>query len=260
MSELKDTLFYTQKNMGETISDDERLLSDSYCEGYRWFLDRSKTEREAVKTAISLVESVGFVPFEQGMPLKPGDRIFKSIRGKALMLAVIGKKSLAEGINIAGAHVDAPRLDLKQLPLYEDNEIAYLKTHYYGGIRKYQWVTTPMELHGVVVKNDGEIVNVSIGGDETEPVLVITDLLPHLSAEQNKKTLGEAFPGEGMNLLVGSLPLKDDEGGDKVKLAVMKLLNEKYGIIEEDFLSAQLEAVPAFDSRDVGLDRSLIGS
>ncbi len=182
------------------------------------------------------------------------------MRGKALLLAVIGKKNASHGMQIGAAHIDSPRLDLKQMPLYEDSEIAYFKTHYYGGIRKYQWVTIPLELHGVVVTRDGTVKDVVIGADPTDPVFVISDLLPHLAASQNKKSLGEAIPGENLNIIIGSEPVSGDDGADKVKLNVMKILNEKYGITEEDFLSAELEAVPALPVREVGLDRSMIGA
>lgn len=257
MSDIREKLFYNQKNGWDIISNDEKEAVMSYCEGYKHFLNTAKTERLAVSESIELAEKAGFVAYERGMELVPGLKIYKSIRDKALMLAVIGKKSLDKGINIAAAHVDAPRLDLKQSPVYEDSEIAYFKTHYYGGIKKYQWVTIPLELHGVVVLLDGTAVNVSIGADTNDPVLVITDLLPHLAKDQVKKPMAEAITGEALNLLAGSIPDKD-EGSDRVKLAVLKLLNDKYGIIEEDFLSAELEIVPSVPVRDAGLDRSMI--
>ena len=251
------SLTYDQKNVFEIV--DETEIEKAYCEGYKQFLDSSKTERLAVKTAITLAEAAGFKQFESDKKYNAGDKVYKSVRDKALLLAVIGKAPLSEGINIAGAHVDAPRLDLKQVPLYEDNEIAYFKTHYYGGIRKYQWVTIPLELRGVVALEDGSVVDVSIGNDPDDPVFVITDLLPHLAADQNKKPLGEAIKGEDLNIMLASTPCGDVEK-EKVKYNVLKLLNEKYGITEEDFLSAELEIVPAFNAKDVGLDRSLIGA
>ena len=192
------------------------------------------------------------------MSLKAGDKVYQNNRGKALMLAVIGKKPLSEGCVIAGAHVDAPRLDLKQVTMYETDELCYFKTHYYGGIKKYQWVTIPLELHGVVALKSGETVDVVIGRDPEDPRFVITDLLPHLAQDQMKKTLAEGITGEGLNILIGSAPYADD-GKDRVKLAVLSLLNDQYGITEEDFLSAELVAVPAFDVSEIGLDRSLIG-
>ena len=181
-------------------------------------------------------------------------------RDKAIMLAVMGRKGLEHGVNIGAAHIDSPRLDLKQNPLYESDELSFFKTHYYGGIRKYQWVTIPLELHGVVALKNGEVVRVSVGNGPDDPMFTIDDLLPHLATDQVKKPLGEAIPAESLNILVGSRPLRDDEGSDRVKLSVLELLNRKYGIVEEDFLSAELCAVPAFRAVDIGFDRSLIGA
>ena len=200
----------------------------------------------------------GFVPYEPGMELHSGMKIYCSNRGKALMLAVIGRESLANGAVIAGAHVDCPRLDLKQNPLYESDELAFFKTHYYGGIKKYQWVAIPLELHGVVALKSGETVEVTVGRRAGEPRFVITDLLPHLAADQMKKTMAAGITGEGLNIIIGSVPYADEEK-DRVKLAVLSILNDCYGITEEDFLSAELCAVPAFDVSEIGFDRSLIG-
>ena len=258
MDELRSKLFYEQKNGYDLIDTEERLKVEDYCKGYMAYLDRSRMEREAVASAIELAEDLGFVEYVPGMALKAGDKIYKNNRGKSLILAVMGKKPLSEGAVIAGAHIDSPRLDLKQVTLYEQDEMAYFKTHYYGGIKKYQWVTIPLELHGAVALKSGEVVNVVIGREKDEPKFVITDLLPHLSADQMKKTLAEGFTGEGLNILLGSAPYAD-EGKDRVKLAVMSILNDMYGITEEDFLSAELAAVPAFDVCEIGLDRSLIG-
>ena len=258
MDELRTKLFYEQKNGYDLIGTEERLAVEDYCRGYMDYLDNSRMEREAVDNAIALAEKEGFVEYKPGMALKAGDKIYKNNRGKALMLAVIGKKPLSEGAVIAGAHVDAPRIDLKQVTLYEQDEMAYFKTHYYGGIKKYQWVTIPLELHGAVALKNGEVVKVVIGREKDEPKFVITDLLPHLAADQMKKTMSEGFTGEGLNILLGSAPYAD-EGKDRVKLAVMSILNDMYGITEEDFLSAELAAVPGFDVCEVGLDRSLIG-
>lgn len=255
---LRERLFYEQKNGYDLIGTEERIALEDYCEGYKTFLDNARTEREAVREAIAMAEKCGFVPFVPGMEIKPGMKLYRSNRGKALLLAVVGKKSLAEGCNVAAAHVDAPRLDLKQLPLYEDSELAYFKTHYYGGIKKYQWVAIPLELHGVVTLKSGENVEVVIGRDKDDPQFVITDLLPHLAADQMSRKAPEIIKGEGLNLLIGSAPYAD-EGSERVKLAVLSLLDEQYGISEEDFLSAELEVVPGFDVRDLGLDRSLIG-
>ena len=256
--ELRDRLFYQQKQGYDLIDVDERLKLEAYCEDYKAFLNAARTEREAVTEAIRQAEAVGFVPYVPGMELAAGDKVYKNIRGKALMLAVIGKKPLAEGANIAAAHIDSPRLDLKQLPLVENNELAYFKTHYYGGIKKYQWVTIPLELHGVVSRKDSSVVDVVIGKDPEDPKFVITDLLPHLAKDQLGKNAAEVIPGENLSLLIGSVPYAD-EGKDRVKLAVLSLLHDRYGITEEDFLSAELEVVPSFDACDVGLDRSMIG-
>ena len=255
---LREELFYEQKNGYDLIDAKEAVEVEKYAEGYKAFLNDSRTEREAVRNAIALAEKAGFVPFEPGMAIKPGMKLYRSNRGKALLLAVVGKKSLAEGATVAAAHVDAPRLDLKQLPIYEDGEVAYFKTHYYGGIKKYQWVTIPLELHGVVVLRSGEKVDVVIGRDRNDPQLVITDLLIHLAGDQMQKKAAEVIKGEALNVVIGSVPYAD-EGKDRVKLAVLSILRDRYGIAEEDFLSAELEVVPGFDVRDIGLDRSLIG-
>lgn len=258
MAEIRDELFYKQKNGYDTMSTQQRIDMEDYCRGYMAFLNEARTEREAVKIAIEMAEDKGFVEYVDGMKLAPGDKVYCNNRSKAIMLAVIGRKSLEEGCVIAGAHVDSPRIDLKQNPLYESDELAYFKTHYYGGIKKYQWVTIPLELHGVVALKNGETIDVSIGNDPSDPQFVITDLLPHLGKEQMRKTMEEGITGEGLNILIGSIPYAD-EGSDRVKLAVMSILNDRYGIVEEDFLSAELTAVPAFEVREIGLDRSLIG-
>lgn len=256
--DYRNELFYEQKNGYDLISADEAGDVEHYCAGYKEYLNVSRMEREAVKNAVAMAEAAGFVEYRPGMTVKPGAKLYYSNRGKALMLAVLGKKPLDAGCVIAAAHVDAPRVDLKQLPLYEDSELAYFKTHYYGGIKKYQWTAIPLELHGTAALKDGSAVDVVIGRDPADPQFVITDLLPHLAADQMKKTMSEAITGEGLNILIGSVPYADD-GKDRVKLAVMSILNDKYGITEADFLSAELAAVPAFDVRDLGLDRSLIG-
>ena len=258
MDDLRTQLFYTQKNGYDLIGPEEHVAADNYCRGYIEFLNDSRTEREAVVNSIRLAEAVGFVPFVPGMALAPGMKIYSSNRGKALMLAVIGQRSLSDGTVIAGAHIDSPRLDLKQIPMYETDELCYLRTHYYGGIKKYQWVTIPLELHGVVALKSGELVDVRLGREPGDPRFVITDLLPHLAQDQMKKTMAEGITGEGLNIIIGSVPYAD-EGKDRVKLAVLSVLNDMYGIKEEDFLSAELTAVPAFDACEIGLDRSMIG-
>ena len=260
MSELRDTLLYKPKNGYDRLSPADEQAMERYCKDYMAFLDHGKTERDCVDYTIQLAEARGFVAYTPGMTLNPGTKVYVSNRGKGIMLAVIGKKSLNEGANIGAAHTDAPRLDLKPNPLYEESELAYFKTHHYGGIRKYQWVTVPLELRGVVIKADGTSVKVAIGNRPEDPQFAINDLLPHLGREQNKKPLGEAIPSESLNILIGTRPLKEEEGSDRVKLAIMKLLNEKYGIVEEDFISAELEAVPAANAIELGFDRSLIGA
>ena len=258
MDDMRTSLFYEQKNGYDLIGTEERKTLEDYCLGYMEFLNNSRTEREAVNNAIAMAEERGFVAYEPGMELRPGMKLYRNNRGKALMLAVIGRKDLGHGAVIAGAHVDAPRLDLKQIPMYESDEMCFFRTHYYGGIKKYQWVTIPLELHGVVALKNGDVIDVSIGREPDEPKFVITDLLPHLAADQMKKTMSEGITGEGLNILIGSAPYAD-EGKDRVKLAVLSILNDMYDITEEDFLSAELTAVPAFDVCEVGLDRSLIG-
>ena len=258
--EERNALLYKPQNGLDRISAVEEAEMNDYCEQYKAFLDVSKTERECVVSAIRLAEAKGFKPYTPGMDIAPGDKLYYNNRGKAIMLMIIGQKPLSEGANIGAAHTDAPRLDLKPNPLYEDAELAYLKTHHYGGIRKYQWVTVPLELHGLVVRRDGSEVYVKIGDDPKDPQLVINDLLPHLGREQGKKPLNEAIPSESLNILIGSWPEPDDDGPDRVKLAIMRILHEKYGIVEEDFISAELEAVPAANARDLGFDRSMIGA
>ena len=260
MSELRDTLLRNTKHGYDRMDESEMQALENYCNDYRKFLDNSKTERDCVDYTIELAEAKGFVPYVPGMALAPGKKVYVNNRNKAIMLAVIGRKPLSEGIHIEVAHTDAPRLDLKPNPLYEDSELAYFKTHHYGGVRKYQWVTIPLELHGMVVRADGSQIRVCIGKDENDPQFVINDLLPHLGREQGKKPLNEAIPSESLNILIGSRPLKDEEGSDRVKLAILHILYEKYGITEEDFISAELEAVPAMNARDLGFDCSLIGA
>ena len=256
--ELREKLLFSPKNGYDRIDAAEAVAVEDYCEGYKAFLNAAKTEREAVTEAIRQAEALGFRPFTPGMAVRAGDKLYRSNRGKSLLLAVVGTKPLSEGVTVAAAHVDAPRLDLKQMPLYEEGELAFFKTHYYGGIKKYQWVTIPLELHGVVSLKDGGSVEVVIGRDTEDPQFVITDLLPHLAKDQMQRKGAELIPGESLNLLIGSQPY-DDEGTERVKLAILSILNDNYGITEEDFLSAELEAVPGFNARDVGLDRSLIG-
>ena len=258
--QLRKALSYTKKNGYDRVDRAELEVMDAYCTGYKQFLDAGKTERECVDQTIALAEAADFRAYQRGMELKPGDKVYRANRGKAVMLAVMGRKGLEHGVNIGAAHIDSPRLDLKQNPLYESDELGFFKTHYYGGIRKYQWVTIPLELHGVVALKSGQTIRVSIGNGEGDPLFTIDDLLPHLGTEQMKRPATEVIKGEDLNLLIGSRPFRDDEGSDLVKLNILKLLHEKYGIVEADFLSAELEIVPAFRARDLGFDRSMIAA
>ncbi|MCL2019725.1 MAG: aminopeptidase [Oscillospiraceae bacterium] len=258
--ELKEKLFSKKNNTSKIFTEAEQKKADKFCEEYKRFLDLSKTEREAVAAAKDELTGAGFLEFKAGEKYKPGDRIYRINRGKSIIAAVIGKESLENGINLLAAHIDSPRLDLKQRPLYEEAELAYFKTHYYGGIKKYQWTAVPLALHGVIIKSDLSTVEINIGEDESEPVFAVTDLLPHLSQEQYKRPANALIKGEELNILIGSRSFKDDEGSELVKLNILKLLNEKYGITESDFLSAELEAVPAFKARDIGFDRSFVGA
>ena len=259
IEELRESLLAAPKNGYARITAEQRAEMESYCQRYMVFMDECKTEREATTWAVREAEKHGFKPFTPGMEAKPGDKIYYNNRGKAIALAVIGTDSLAQGANICAAHVDSPRMDLKPNPLYEDSEIAYFKTHYYGGIKKYQWVTVPLALHGVVYRKDGTVLTVTIGEDDNDPVLMVSDLLIHLSADQMQKPAGKVIAAEQLNVILGTEPL-EGEGGDLVKLHVMKFLNEKYGLIESDFLSAELTIVPAGKCREVGFDRSLISA
>ena len=230
-----------------------------FAKGYMAYLDSSKTEREAVNSAIALAKAKGYKPYKIGDKISVGDKFYLNNRGKSVYFVKVGSEAIENGIRITAAHVDAPRIDLKQVPLYEADGMAFFKTHYYGGIRKYQWTAIPLALHGVVVKGDGTSVDICIGEDESDPIFYINDLLPHLAQGQSKEPLASAIKGETLNVLCGSLPLADEEG-DPIKKNVVKLLNEKYGITESDFISAELSVVPAAKARDVGLDRALIGS
>ncbi|MBQ9412179.1 MAG: aminopeptidase [Oscillospiraceae bacterium] len=255
---LRKQLFYEQKNGYDRLDTAERLVLEAYCEDYKRYLSASATEREAVREAVLLARQAGFREFLPGAEIAPGDRLYRLNRGKGLMLAVVGRRPLSQGATITAAHIDSPRLDLKPLPLFEDGEMAFFKTHYYGGIKKYQWVTIPMELHGTVALKDGTSVDICIGRDPDDPQFTITDLLIHLASDQMQKKASEAVKGESLNLLVGGVPYAG-EGKERVKLAVLSMLFDSYGITEEDLISAELEAVPALGVRDVGLDRSFIG-
>ncbi len=257
---LQERLVYKKKHSGLIMNEEAICESIKLSEDYKSFLDNAKTEREAVGTSINIAKSRGFTEYKKGSVLKSGDKVYFNNRGKAVIFAIIGNEPIEKGVHLAAAHIDSPRIDLKQNPLYESDEIALFKTHYYGGIKKYQWTAVPLALHGVIIKKDGTCVTVTIGEDENDPVFCISDLLPHLAAEQAKRTLSEGIKGEELNVIIGSMPFKDDEISDKVKLNILSLLNDKYGIIEADFLSAELEMVPAFKAKDIGFDRSMVGA
>ncbi len=257
--ELRKSLLADPSNGYTTINEQQRQEMEAYCKGYAAFIDACKTEREATAWAVAEAEKRGFQPLTPGCAVHPGDKFYMNNRGKSIMLAVVGNESLAQGANICAAHVDSPRMDIKPNPLYETDEIAYLKTHYYGGIKKYQWAAIPLALHGVVYRKDGTVVTVTIGEDDSDPVLCVSDLLIHLAGDQLQKTAAKVIEGEQLNIIMGTEPL-EGEGSDLVKLHIMKLLNEKYGLVESDFLSAELTMVPAGKCREVGLDRSLLGA
>ena len=254
----RKALLYKPKNGYEGLTAGEREQMEAYGARYIRFLNAAKTEREAVTEIIRQAEAKGFVPYSPDLQPVPGTKIYWNNRGKCIYLAVIGERPLSEGIRVSAAHIDNPRLDLKPNPLYEADGMAYFKTHYYGGIKKYQWPTIPLAMHGVVVKRSGEVVEICIGEKDEDPIFIITDLLPHLAAQQMTKTLADGITGESLNVLIGSEPLPEDEGSDSVKLAVMMYLNQQYGIAEEDFLSAEISLVPAAKARYVGFDRSMI--
>ena len=258
--QLQEKLLIKTENGGLALDDAELQKAQEFCEGYKAFLNAAKTEHEAVAYTVEKLKAGGYVEFEPGKRYNPGDKVYYNNRGKALVFATIGTEGFEQGVRIVAAHIDSPRLDLKPRPLYEEAQLAYLKTHYYGGLKKYQWGAIPLALHGVVVKKDGTTVQVKIGEDPEDPIFCVTDLLPHLGREQMKRPLAEGLRGEELNILVGCHPFRDDKASEKVKLNIANILFEKYGITEYDFLSAELEAVPAFDARDLGLDRGMIGS
>ena len=258
--ELSEMLLNPRKNGFFKVTDEKIEKADKFCEGYKAFLNSAKTERESVEYAVAAAEKHGFVPFDPKHKYAAGDKVYYNNRGKAICLAIMGKEGCKNGVRIAAAHIDNPRLDLKPIPLYESTEMAYLKTHYYGGIKKYQWTAIPLAMHGVVVKSDGTVIKVCIGEEAGDPQFTITDILPHLGQDQATKPLGTAFTGEDLNILVGSRPVRDEDAKDAYKLNIMRLLNEKYGIIEADLISAEIEFVPAFKAVDIGFDRSRVGA
>lgn len=256
--ELKELLY---KN--KTVADqqpDAIAEANAFCEGYKAFLNAAKTEREAAAYSEQLLKQAGYKPFVPGMALNAGDKVYLINRSKCVLAATIGERSMAEGFHLNIAHIDSPRLDLRPVPLFEKDGLAYFRTHYYGGIRKYQWPTIPLALHGVVCREDGTTVTITIGENDEDPVFTITDLLPHLGREQNQKKLPDAITAENLNVVLGSLPIADADAENRIKLSILGLLNEMYGITERDFVTAEIEIVPAFQARDVGLDRSMIGA
>lgn len=256
---LKEQLCWDIKNIAKTAPE-QIALAQEFCEGYKDFLDKGKTERECVDYAVKKLVDAGYTVFDPKKAYKAGDKVYFVNRQKAVVATTFGQKPLTEGTRLNFAHIDSPRLDLKPNPMYEKSDIAYLKTHYYGGIRKYQWTCIPLAMHGVIMKADGTAVNVCIGEEPGDPVFVITDLLPHLAGEQSKRTLSEGIKGEELNIVFGSLPFEEKDIKEPVKLLALKLLNEKYGIVEKDFVRAEIEIVPAAKAADVGLDRGFVGA
>lgn len=260
---MSEELLNKKKNGWENVTEEEKQNIFQFSEEYMYFLDQSKTEREAIDFTQEILEKNGFQNIDQVESLNPGDKVYCNNRGKSMYIAVIGQEKMEKGLNIIGSHVDSPRLDLKPNPLYEEGGFAFLKTHYYGGIKKYQWTTIPLAIHGVIVKANGEKMKVNIGEDKTDPIFSITDLLPHLATEQMERKLKEGVKGEELNILIGNMPYQDTdskEEAEKIKLNIMHILHEKYGIKEIDFLSSELEIVPAFNARSLGFDRSMVAA
>ncbi len=258
--ELYESLVYERKNVYLKMTESEKAEMCGLCDQYRAFLDKGKTERECVKESVLMAQAAGFVNLDTVDLVKPGDRVYKINRDKNIFMAVIGTEDIRRGVNIAGAHIDSPRLDLKQNPLYESMDMALLKTHYYGGIKKYQWPTVPLAIHGVIYDTDGNQREIVIGEAENDPVFVITDLLPHLAKDQMSKTMGEGIEGENLNVLIGGMPIEAEDVKEKVKFSVLKMLNARYGITERSFISAEIEIVPAQKAKNVGLDESFVGA
>ena len=258
--ELKEKLFHQKKNGWENINEEQKNQIFSVSKSYMEFLNKAKTEREFIKEAKKMADKNGYKDIMMFETLKPGDKVYFINREKSMYLAIIGEKTIEEGMHIIGSHVDSPRLDLKPNPLYEDTGLAYLKTHYYGGIKKYQWTTIPLSIHGVIVKTNGEKIEINIGEKEEDPIFTITDLLPHLAQDQMNKKLKEGIDGEDLNLLIGSIPYENTEVTEKVKLNILNLLNQKYGITEVDFTSSELELVPAFRAKSLGFDESMVAA
>ena len=257
---LQEKLFNKKEVGWNTLSEEEKNNLMKFSDEYMYFLNNGKTERECTSFAKKMLEDNGFKEIDSKQDLKPGDKVYYINRNKSVYAAVIGNDKLENGLNVIGAHIDSPRLDLKPNPLYEEGGFAYLKTHYYGGIKKYQWTTIPLAIHGVIVKPSGETITIRLGEDDEDPIFTITDLLPHLAMEQMERKLKEGIKGEDLNILVGSIPFDDKNVNEKVKLNILKILNEKYGIIESDLLSSELEIVPAFRAKSLGFDRSMVAA
>lgn len=258
--ELFEKLSYTPKHANESLT---KTLTDAafeYCNGYKSFLNIAKTEREAVDATLDLAKKHGFVSIDEKDSLNPGDKVYAVNNKKGVILAVIGNQKISSGVNLVGAHIDSPRLDLKLRPLFESDNMAWFKTQYYGGIKKYQWLTIPLAMHGTICKANGECINICIGENENDPVFTITDLLPHLAQDQMTQTVSKAFNADNFHILIGSVAKGDDDIKEKVKFNILSILNEKYGICEEDFTSAEIEFVPAYKARDIGFDRGMLAS
>ena len=257
---LEEKLFRQKENGWETVDTRKKEAIFNFSKDYMNFLNKAKTEREFIAEATKMAKENGYKDIAEFETLQPGDKVYFINRKKSMYLAIIGTKNIEEGLHIIGSHVDSPRLDLKPNPLYEDSELSYFKTHYYGGIKKYQWTTIPLSIHGVIVKPNGEKVTVNIGEDDNDPIFTITDLLPHLAQDQMEKKLKNGIDGEDLNLLVGSIPYQDEKCKEKVKLNILNILNQKYGIVEADFQSSELEIVPAFKARSLGFDSGLVAA
>ena len=257
---LEEKLFHKKENGWDSVDTRKKEAIFNFSKDYMNFLNKAKTEREFIVEATKMAQENGFKDIANFEKLQPGDKVYFVNRGKSMYLAIIGSENIENGIHIIGSHVDSPRLDLKPNPLYEDSELAYFKTHYYGGIKKYQWTTIPLSIHGVIVKPNGEKITVNIGEDEDDPIFTITDLLPHLAQEQMNKKLKSGIDGEDLNVLIGSIPYQDKDAKEKVKLNILNILNQKYGIVEADLQSSELEIIPAFKARSLGFDAGLVAA
>ncbi len=257
---LKEKLFNKKDNGWINLNEQEKNDIFDFCDGYINFLNNAKIEREAVVEVRKMAEENGFKDLSTYENLQPGDKVYFVNRDKSMYLAIIGTEKIENGVHIIGSHIDSPRLDLKPNPLCEEGELAYFATHYYGGIKKYQWTTIPLSMHGIIVKANGEKITINIGEDDNDPIFTITDLLPHLAQEQMQKTLSKGIEGEDLKLLIGSIPYNEEKCNEKVKLNILNILNQKYGIVEKDLVSAEIELVPAFKARSLGFDKSMVAA